>query len=74
VVPDQDRVPPEVTSPVRPWLGAVRLADDGYLDWECDYRAAFHGNPSHMADVIVPIPPRPPPHARGWARTVIARG
>jgi hypothetical protein len=45
----------EVTSPAQPWLGTVHLADDGHLDWECDYRAAFHGNPSHMADVIVPI-------------------
>ena len=45
----------EVTSPAQPWLGAVRLADDGHLDWECDYRAAFHGNPAHLADVIAPI-------------------
>ncbi len=45
----------EITSPAKPWLGAVRLADDGYLDWECDYRAAFHGDPGPMADVISPI-------------------
>jgi hypothetical protein len=45
----------EVTSPAQPWLGAVRLADDGHLDWQCDYRAAFHGNPAHLADVITPI-------------------
>lgn len=45
----------EVTSPARPWLGAVRLADDGHLDWGCDYRAAFHGDPGHLADVIGPI-------------------
>ncbi|MGA2827826.1 MAG: hypothetical protein ABSF03_17135, partial [Streptosporangiaceae bacterium] len=44
-----------VTSPGRPWLGTVHLADNGHLDWECDYRAAFHGNPAHLADVIVPI-------------------
>ena len=45
----------EVTSPARPWLGAVQLTDDGHLDWECDYRAAFHGHPSQIADVITPI-------------------
>jgi hypothetical protein len=45
----------EVTSPARPWLGRVRLADDGYLDWECDYRAAFHSDPAQLADVIIPI-------------------
>ena len=36
----------EVTSPARPWLGAVQLADNGDLDWDCDYRAAFHGDPA----------------------------
>jgi hypothetical protein len=45
----------EITSPARPWLGAVHLADDGYLDWECDYRTAFHGNPAQLADIITPI-------------------
>ena len=45
----------EVTSPVRPWLGTVQLTDDGHLDWECDYRAAFHGDPGQLADVITPI-------------------
>ena len=45
----------EVTSPARPWLGAVQLADDGDLDWDCDYRAAFHGDIAAMADVIAPI-------------------
>src|SRR5208283_117653 len=45
----------EVTSPARPWLGAVQLTDDGDLDWECDYRAAFHGDPSQLADVIAAI-------------------
>ena len=24
----------EITSPARPWLGAIRLADNGYLDWD----------------------------------------
>ncbi len=54
----------EVTSPAQPWLGAVRLADNGDLDWECDWRAAFHGDPAQLADVIAPIlrayPPQPP--------------
>ena len=45
----------EITSPARPWLGAIRLADNGYLDWACDYRAAFHGDPGQLADVIAPI-------------------
>ena len=45
----------EVTSPARPWLGAVQLADDGDLDWECDYRAAFHGDIAALADVIAAI-------------------
>jgi len=45
----------EVTSPARPWLGAVQLADDGHLDWDCDYRAAFHGDVAALADVIAAI-------------------
>ena len=45
----------EVTSPARPWLGTVQLADNGHLDWQCDYRAAFHGDPGQLADVIIPI-------------------
>ena len=45
----------EVTSPARPWLGAIQLADNGDLDWECDYRAAFHGDIAALADVIAPI-------------------
>ena len=45
----------EVTSPARPWLGAVQLTDNGDLDWECDYRAAFHGDPAQLADVIAAI-------------------
>ena len=45
----------EVTSPARPWLGTVQLADNGDLDWECDYRAAFHGDIAALADVIAAI-------------------
>ena len=45
----------QVTSPARPWLGAVQLTDDGHLDWECDYHTAFHGDPDQLADVIAPI-------------------
>ena len=45
----------QVTSPARPWLGAVQLTDDGHLDWECDYHTAFHGDPGQLADVIAPI-------------------
>ena len=45
----------QVTSPARPWLGTVQLADDGNLDWECDYRTAFHGDVAQLADVIAPV-------------------
>ena len=45
----------EVTSPARPWLGTVQLADNGDLDWDCDYRAACHGDVAQLADVITPI-------------------
>ena len=45
----------EVISPARPWLGTVQLTDDGHLDWECDYRAAFHGDVAALADVIAAI-------------------
>jgi hypothetical protein len=45
----------EITSPARPWLGLVRLSDNGYLEWDCDYRAAFHGDPSRIIDVITPV-------------------
>ena len=45
----------EVTSPAHPWLGLVRLSDDGSLEWDCDWRAAFHGDPSALIDVIAPI-------------------
>jgi len=45
----------EATSPARPWLGTVRLSDDGHLEWDCDYRTAFHGDAGTMIDVITPI-------------------
>ncbi len=45
----------EVTSPARPWLGTVQLADNGHLDWECDYSAAFRGDTAALADIIAPI-------------------
>ena len=45
----------EVTSPARPWLGTITLSDDAALDWRCDWRAAFHGNPAALIDVITPI-------------------
>lgn len=45
----------EITSPARPWLGTVRLSDNGHIEWDCDYRAAFHGDPGTMIDVIAPI-------------------
>ena len=45
----------EVTSPAQPWLGLIRLSDDGHLEWDCDYRAAFHGDPAALADVIIHV-------------------
>jgi len=45
----------EVTSPARPWLGTVRLSDNGHLEWDCDYRTAFHGDPGALIDVIAPV-------------------
>jgi hypothetical protein len=45
----------DVTSPAHPWLGTVRLSDDAALDWCCDWRAAFHGNPAALIDVITPV-------------------
>ena len=52
----------EVTSPARPWLGTVQLADNGDLDWECDYRAAFHGDPAAIGRRDRRHPPRGPRH------------
>jgi len=45
----------EVTGLARPWLGLVRLSDDGSLEWECDWRAAFHGDPGALIDTVAPI-------------------
>ena len=45
----------EVNSPARPWLGTVRLSDNGHIEWDCDYRAAFHGDPGALIDVIAPV-------------------
>jgi hypothetical protein len=45
----------DITSPARPWLGTIRLSDDAALDWHCDWRAAFQGNPAAFIDVITPI-------------------
>ena len=61
----------EVTSPARPWLGTVQLTDDGHLDWECDYRAAFHGDIAALADVIAAILHASP---QGSPRPAVAAG
>ena len=45
----------DVTSPARPWLGTVTLSDDAALDWRCDLRAAFRGNPAALIDTITPV-------------------
>ncbi len=45
----------EVTSPARPWLGTVRLSDNGHIEWDCDYRTAFHGDPGALIDTVAPI-------------------
>jgi hypothetical protein len=45
----------DITSPTRPWLGTIRLSDDAALDWHCDLRAAFRGNPATLIDLITPI-------------------
>ena len=45
----------QVASPGRPWLGTVQVANNGELDWECDYRAAFHGDPTQLANIVAPI-------------------
>ena len=60
----------DITSPARPWLGTVHLTDDGHLDWECDWRAAFHGDPAQIADIIAPIlRAHPGSHPPGIPRT-----
>jgi hypothetical protein len=45
----------DITSPTRPWLGTVRLSDDAALDWHCDWRAAFGGNPAAFIGLIIPV-------------------
>lgn len=45
----------DITSPVRPWLGTVSLADNADLDWCLDWRAAFHGDAAALIDVITPV-------------------
>ena len=45
----------DVVSPARPWLGTVTLSDDAAVDWHCDLRAAFAGNPAALIDVITPV-------------------
>jgi hypothetical protein len=45
----------EVTSPARPQRGTVTLSDDAALDWCCDWRAAFPGNPAALIDTITPV-------------------
>ncbi len=45
----------DITSPARPWLGTVRLSDDAALDWHCDWRAAFGGDPAALVGLIIPV-------------------
>ena len=45
----------DITSPIRPWLGTVTLSDDAAVDWCCNWRTAFHGDPAALIDVITPI-------------------
>jgi hypothetical protein len=45
----------DITSPVRPWLGTIRLSDDAALDWHLNWQTAFHGNPATLIDTITPI-------------------
>jgi hypothetical protein len=45
----------DITSPTRPSLGTIRLSDDAALDWHCDWRTAFQGNPAALIDAITPI-------------------
>jgi hypothetical protein len=45
----------DITSPARPWLGTVTLSDDAALDWHCDWRTAFRGNPAGLIDLIIPV-------------------
>jgi hypothetical protein len=45
----------DITSPARPWLGTITLSDDAVLDWNCNWRTAFQGNPTTLIDVITPV-------------------
>jgi hypothetical protein len=45
----------DVTSPARPWLGAVRLSDDAALDWHLNWWSAFRWDPAALIDVITPV-------------------
>jgi hypothetical protein len=45
----------DITSPARPQLGTITVSDDGVLDWSCDLRAAFGGDPAVLIDVIAPV-------------------
>jgi hypothetical protein len=45
----------DITSPARPQLGTVRLSDDAALDWHCDWRAAFEGDPAALIGLIIPV-------------------
>jgi hypothetical protein len=45
----------DITRPGRPQLGTITLSDDAAIDWHCDWRAAFGGNPAALIDAITPI-------------------
>jgi hypothetical protein len=45
----------DITSPTRPHLGTVRLSDDAALDWQCNWRAAFGGNPAALVGLLIPV-------------------
>jgi hypothetical protein len=45
----------DITSPDRPQLGTITVSDDAALDWHCDLRTAFQGNPAALIDTITPI-------------------
>jgi hypothetical protein len=52
----------DITSPARPWLGTVTLSDDAALDWRCDLRTAFRGNPAALIDIVTPVLRHRSPH------------
>jgi hypothetical protein len=45
----------DITSPARPWLGAVTLSDDATLDWSLNWQAAFRGDAAALINTITPI-------------------